>query len=166
MRIIFLFLSLSLILFSCKKEDDSIRYTKVSITKLTILNFPANNSSGDDWDGFTNGYYPDILFKITKSGTATSLYTLADASRYENVTAGDLPVSWSSGSGAPFFVLSDLSQAIDVDLYDFDSVSSNDYIGTATFNFLNYTSGSNKYPGSITISANGTSVKLDLIWLQ
>jgi hypothetical protein len=158
-------LSLSLIFFSCKKED-SILYTRVGVTKLTILNFPSKNSSGNDWDGLTNGYYPDIYFDITKSGTNTSLYTLATSNRYENVTAGDLPISWSSTSGAPFFIMSDLSQAIDVDMYDFDSLSSNDYIGTTTFKFFNYTSGSNRYPASITITANGISVKLDLVWLQ
>lgn len=156
---------LALILFSCKKDSSStVSYSKVSITKLTILASPPKNSSGGDWDNALAGYYPDVYFKITKAQTTETLFSLAVSSRHENLTQADLPIAWAAQSGAPFFTLSTLSQAIDVDLYDYDSLSTDEYMGSATFNFLAYTTGSNRYPSSVTVTSNGISIKLDLTW--
>lgn len=162
-----LFSAISLLLISCKKDSPStVSYSKVSITKLTVLAYPDKKPSGADWDNALAGYYPDVYFDITKSGTTETLYSLDVANRKENMTQADLPVSWSTSSGSAFFTLTNLSQAVDVDLYDFDSLSADEYMGTATFNFQNYTSGSNRYPSTITATSNGVSIKLNLTWIQ
>ncbi|MFN4892342.1 MAG: hypothetical protein ACK5G0_01090 [Bacteroidota bacterium] len=162
-----LFFFFPLFFYSCKKDSPApVSYTKVSVTKLTILASPATNNSGGDWDNALAGYYPDVYFKITNTGTTTALYSLPVANRQENMKQSDLPVSWAASSGAPFFVLSNLSQVVDVDLYDYESIGSDEYMGSATFNFSSYTSGSNSYPPSITVTTNRMSIKLDLIWLQ
>jgi hypothetical protein len=142
-----LFFFFPLFFYSCKKDSPApVSYTKVSVTKLTILASPATNNSGGDWDN--------------------ALYSLPVANRQENMKQSDLPVSWAASSGAPFFVLSNLSQVVDVDLYDYESIGSDEYMGSATFNFSSYTSGSNSYPPAITVTTNRMSIKLDLIWLQ
>ncbi len=153
---------------SCSKKDSIPEkvYTKVSVTKLTINSFPAGDASGYNWDNLLNGTYPDVYFKITNSGTSTALFSLATSNRIENLKVADLPQSWSNTSGAPFFVLSNLAQAVDVDLYDYDYATTDQYMGTATFDFTNYTTGSTKYPSTVTITSGSTSIKLDLIWLE
>lgn len=155
------------IFLGCKKEDDpAIVYSKVSITRLTILNFPVSNTTGGDWDSFITGTYPDVYFKITKSGTNTSLFDLNVSSRAEDLQLSNLPYSWFGTGGTSFFALTDLSQQIDVDLFDFDSTSGDEYMGTATFNFSNYTTGGSAYPQSITINNGFVSIKLDVTWQQ
>jgi hypothetical protein len=158
-----------MVISSCSKKDEStpaVVYTKVSVTKMTINNFPAGDASGYNWDNSLNGTYPDVYFKITNSGTTTALFSLATSSRIENLQVANLPKSWANTSGAPFFVLSDLTQAVDVDLYDYDYATTDQYMGSTTFNFSNYTTGSTKYPTTVTTTNGSVSVTLDLIWLQ
>jgi PKD repeat protein len=148
----------------------AIVYTKVSVTQLTIIDFPETKSDGSNWDGSLQGTFPDVYFQITKSGTTTSLYNLPVANRIENLRKVDLPKSWSKTDGTPFFILNDLTQAIDVDLYNYNSTSTDDYMGSTSFNFTNYTTGSNKYPTTVTTTKNlspnrNVTIKLDLIWI-
>ena len=148
----------------------AIVYTKVSVTKTTIIDFPETKSDGSNWDGSLQGTFPDVYFKITNSGTTTELYSLPTANRIENLRKVDLPKSWSKTDGTPFFILNDLTQAIDVDLYNYNSTSADDYMGSTSFNFTNYTTGSNKYPTTVTTTKNlspnrNVTIKLDLIWI-
>ena len=157
-----------MVIGSCSKKDSTPEkvYTKVSVSKLTILNYPATKTGGANWDASLQGTYPDVYFKLTQSGTTNSLYSLSTSSRAENLRTVDLPYSWSNSSGAPFYVLNDLTQIVDVDLYDYESIGTDEYMGTATFNFSNYTTGSTKYPSTLTMTTGSTSIKLDLIWLE
>jgi hypothetical protein len=154
---------------SCSKSDSSspvVSYSKVSISGLTILNYPATKSDGTNWDSGLNGTFPDVYFKVTKSTTTDELFSLAVGSRFENLRVTDLPKGWANSTGAPFLVLSDLSQNIDIDLYDYESVGTDEYIGTSTFVISDYISGNNKYPSSITATNGSISIKLDLIWIK
>jgi PKD repeat protein len=145
----------------------AIVYTKVGIIKLSILSYPPTKTNGDDWDSSLSGTYPDVYFEFTKTLTNTALYTLSNTVRAENLRPVDLPYVWGDiSTGSPFYVLNPLTQVIDVDLYDYESLGTDEYMGTATFDFTNYTTGSNKYPSSVTITTGSTSIKLDLIWLQ
>jgi hypothetical protein len=151
----------------CSKDTEiSKNYTRVGISKLTIVNYPQVNENGDDWDDALSGVYPDVYFQLTKSGTLDALYTLSSSSRLENLRVVDLPRSWADPSGGTFYVLGDLNQSVDVDLYDYDSFSSNEYIGTVTVDFGDYTSGSSKYPSTITKTSGSVSVKLEVVWLE
>lgn len=157
---------------SCSKSDSTpaatsvVSYSKVSISGLTILNYPATKTDGTNWDSGLSGTFPDVYFKVTKSTTTSELFALAVDSRFENLRVTDLPKGWGTSTGAPFLVLSDLFQNIDVDLYDYESVGTDEYIGTSTFVISDYISGNNKYPSSITAINGSVSIKLDLIWIK
>ena len=138
-------------------------YTKVGITQLVILNYPATKPDGSNWDPAINGTFPDVYFDITVSGTSTSLFLLAAANRAENLRTADLPYGWGT-IGTVFYLHNNLSQPIDVDLYDYDSLSSNEYMGTSSFNFSNYTTVTNPYPTTVTITNGQTSIRLSLAW--
>jgi hypothetical protein len=154
-------------LMGCSKDTElSKSYTRVGISKLTIVNYPQVNDNGDDWDSSLSGVYPDVYFRLTKSGTVDALYTLATSSRLENLRVVDLPRSWADPNGGTFYVLGDLNQAVDVNLYDYDSINSDEYIGTVTVDFGDYTSGSSKYPSTITKTSGSVSVKLEVVWLE
>jgi PKD repeat protein len=139
-------------------------YTKVGLSALTILNYPATKTDGSNWDPAINGTFPDVYFDITVTGTSTSLYTLAAANRKEDLRTSDLPSGWAATAGTSFYLHNILTQGIDVDLYDYDSIGSNEYMGTATFNLSNYTTGANPYPATVTITNGSTSIRLSLIW--
>lgn len=152
----------SVILWSCTKKTPEVTYSKVSISKLTILNFPETNG-GTYWDNPLNGNYADVYFKIRIAGTTVSLYDLPVGSCYVNLKLTDLPAGWGNSG---FFTLNNLNQQIDIDLIDYDYLSGSEYMSTATFDFSNYTTGSNKYPGTITITNGSTTVKLEISWFN
>jgi hypothetical protein len=150
--------------FSCKKDDPTpppITYSKVAITKVTLLGI-SNSNNGVNWDNVLAGYYPDVYFEITQAGTTTSIFELPTAQRHENIQNSDLPKSWAFSS--PYLVITNLTSSIDVDLYDFDSLSAAEFMGTTTFSFANYTTGPSKYPASATVTSGSYIVKLDFIW--
>lgn len=163
-----LIVTLATLFNSCSKDGgtSSKVYSRVGISRLTILSYPQTLPYGDDWDDALTGVYPDIYFRITKSGTIAALYALPTSSRKENLRVVDLPFSWSQNSGGTFFTHNDLNQAIDIDLYDYDSTTSDEYIGTVTVDFNDYITGSSKYPGTITKTLGSVSVKLELAWLE
>ncbi len=149
---------------SCSKETPSPSYTKVSIDNVTILNFP-NNNAGVTWDNALEGYDPDVYFKITNAGLSTVLYDAGSGSMIQNLTISALPYYWYNTNGSAIYTHNNLSQAIDIDLYDYDIASADKYMGSTTFNFSSYTTGSNKYPSSATVTNGSMSIQLELSWL-
>lgn len=152
------------IMTGCKKNDPApppITYSKVAITKVTLLGI-SNGNNGVNWDNPLAGNYPDVYFEITQAGTNNIIYALPTGQRAENIQNSDLPKSWAFSS--PYLVITNLTSSIDVDLWDFDSLSANEYMGTTEFNFANYTTGTNKYPPSATVTSGSYIVKLDFNW--
>ena len=148
------------ILFAGCDSDDEVVFTQVGITKLSINSFPSRNTSNDDWDSSLAGVFPDVFFNITESGNLTSLYQLPVSQRIENLRNSDLPTFWSTSNGSAFYQHTNLSQPIDINLYDYDTTSSDDYIGSITINFQNHSS----YPQIITKSVGNISITLELSW--
>jgi len=146
-------------------------FTKVGIEVLTIDKYPTTKTDGSDWDGSLQGTYPDIYFEVVKSSDYSTIFSLATTSRKENLRTVDLPSSWKSTvAGSPFC---DLIKGVDfdVDLYDFESVGTDEYIGTAQFNWSNISTLSNPYPTTIQSStfagmASKVGVTLKLIWQE
>ena len=156
----YVFLSLIVIsIFSCSKDEPTPTpsYSKVAITNVTVINFTDNNN-GSYWDGVDDA---DLYFRITPNGSTTSLFTLNTNLRAYDVDNTSVPISWAV---SPNLLISNLSSPIDVDLLDYDNIGQDDYIGTCTYNFSNYTIGSNKYPASVTTQSGSNIVKLDLTW--
>lgn len=139
-------------------------YTSVGISSLTILNYPATKTDGSNWDPSVNGTFPDVYFNLTVSGTVNSLYSLPVANRYEDLRVSDLPKAWSNTTGTVFYSHANLNQIMDVDLYDYDSLTPSEYMGTATFDFRNYMTVTNPYPTTVTMTKGSTTVKLGLVW--
>lgn len=147
----------------CKKDDaiptpPEPTYSKVKITKVTVIQFQDTDNSGYAWDDIDDA---DLYFEITYAGTSNSIFKLDPSLRYYDVTNSDVPLSWSF---SPNLLISSLSSPIDVDLWDYDNLNNDDYIGSCSYNFSNYTTGSNKYPPSITTQTGDNIIKLDLVW--
>ncbi len=130
--------------------------TKVVISKVTITNMPFLNSSGAGWDP-SNG--PDVYLKITDKQNNELID--GSGSVLDDIIPTLLPISWNITSG---LTITDFTSSIFIDLWDYDTFDSDDYIGYAGFNFSNYTEGANAYPASITITQNGITAKLDISW--
>ncbi|MCB9244947.1 MAG: PKD domain-containing protein [Flavobacteriales bacterium] len=130
--------------------------TKVKITRITVTDMPFSDGSGSGWDLF-NG--PDVFFKITDE--ADNVLFDATASRFSDVTPGDLPLSWDFT--VPFEI-TDFNISRFIDLWDFDTPDADDLIGYVGFLMEDYTSGANAYPSSVTATQDGITLKLDLVW--
>lgn len=146
-------------------------YTKVGIEVLTINKYPATKEDGTDWDGSFSGTYPDVYFEIVKSTDQSSIYSLAIASRIENLRTVDLPKGWGSTVSGTAFC--DLLKNVDfdVDLYDYESLGTDEYMGTAEFQWSKISTISIPYPSTVESSVyNGSSSKvgitLKLIWKE
>lgn len=151
-------------LFSCKKEDvvSPTMYSKVNITKVEVLSYPFANNTGNTWDdNVTSNSNPDMYFRIAKAGTTTELFTTSNHV-IDNVTSAMLPIAWN---GAPIVQVLDLNQAnFDFDFYDYDGLSSNDFMGTITLNFKDYTTGSNQFPTQKEITVGLFTIRISMYW--
>jgi PKD repeat protein len=94
------------------------RPTKVKMTKLTLTDFPETDN-GTGWD--TNSP-PDVLFEIQNSSGAVLF-----SSGYKiDLLISQLPTSYSTGLPYTF---TSLSTTYYIRFYDFDDLSSNDFMG-------------------------------------
>lgn len=171
--LLFSFILLFVGVTACQKDENSIpqkNYTRVGISKLTIVNYPPIRLDGSNWDSSFQGTYPDVYFKLINWSTGASFYSLSTSSRIENLRPFDLPKGWADPNGAPFFVYNNLGQLLNIELYDYESIGSDEYVGGVLIDFQSYTTGSNKYPSTITVNSVGsngtTTIKLDVIWLE
>lgn len=159
-------LMLAATLFSCKKDDltPSDTYSKVRIDKLEVLNFPITQSDGSNWDGAAQGTFPDMYFKVARANTTTIVYQITTGSRVENINLLSLPANWTGMGGISLFD-NDINQPIDIAFFDYDSSSGDDNMGGVSVDFSNYTFGSDKFPGTITLNNGLFSIKLYITWL-
>ncbi len=141
-------------------------YSKMSITKVTLLSYPPSTPNGSTWDTPSFGTFPDIFFQLTIENTATSLYTMSVNGRFDNVSNAMLPANWTATPpGAPIYTATNLTQGIDVDLYDYDSnMAINDFMGTCNFKPSTFTTGANAYPATITLVNGSLSFRLEVTW--
>ena len=154
-----LFFLLVLMLVGCSKEDSpsptEVIKTKVNLTRIEVPTYPSGT-----WDLTT---YPD--FYATFSNEFDQSY-------------GSSTTDWNINPSAtyPFFVsfvtpiqITNLSSGIlKIRIYDNDTddslAGSDDLMGTVNFNIADYTTGSNKYPSSVTKVENGIICKIFLTW--
>jgi hypothetical protein len=160
----FLILIFLVSLWSCGEEETTPtpNFSRANITRITINSFPTLDN-GETWDNSFAGFHPDVYAVIAIPGTTTELYSVGVSNRIENLQFSMLPRSWSN-SGTTLYAVTNLATSFDVDLYDYDSISTNQYMGTCTFNLSNFTSGSGAYPPSITITQGNVSITLDISW--
>lgn len=151
-KILVLLLAIAL-LASCKKDNEP-KFTKVTITKVTLSNYPITKASGSNWDDAINGTYPDTYYDITKVGTTTALYSSPFAS---DVELSDLPFAWTTATP---YTITNLTEGVDIDLYDYDSFGESDYMGTVSFKPIDYAS----FPAEVTLTVGNLTFKVTLSW--
>jgi hypothetical protein len=139
-------------------------YTKVGISGVSILNYPATKTDGSNWDPLINGIFPDVYFKIIDAVNGTILYTFDTKNRKEDLRIVDLPFSFTAPTGSLYYLHSNLNIGINVNIYDFDSITSDEFMGLSSFNFRDYVTTTNPYPTTVTVTNAATSLKLTLNW--
>lgn len=130
--------------------------TKVRITKVTITNFPFVDGNGAAWDLFSG---PDVFFNFVTQSNAV----LFDGTslRKMDVTPAMLPLIYILPTPHEISTFGTVQY---LDLWDYDTPDPSDLIGYVGFLMSNYTSGSSPYPSSISLTQNGITMTLDLIW--
>jgi len=127
---------------------------KVFLQAVTITSFPIRNESGEFWDIDS---YPDVYFTVSDS---SSIILSTENNYYENLNPTSLPATWTYISGVEFL---NWSTTYYIDLWDYDSVSSSDYMGSTNgFKFSQFVT----YPTSVQLqSSNGLiRITITLIW--
>lgn len=128
---------------------------KVFLQTVTIDAFPPLNATGGDWD-FNS--YPDVYFTISDSVT-NIMYS--PTTYFENLNPANLPVQWPPFS--PEFQFTNWNKKYYIDLWDYDTFSSSDYMGfTNEFKINQLVT----YPSTLQLqNTSGTiKVRLTLRW--
>ena len=128
----------------------------VKLDRLEIQTFPLKRPDGDCWDNSLGACYADVYFTIKRKSSGKIEYTHPTTSRAENVqtlpfTLADLP--W----------LKDLEDEFIIDFYDFDSITTPDYLGSCSVDFREYAK-RRKSPPEIKIETQNITLTIFLKW--
>ena len=123
--------------------------SKIRISKIEVLDFPATTSSGGGWDPASGA---DIFPRISDVSQSTTLF--APTTYYMDAVAGST-YSW------------DIVPSLDIDaqtqytfsLYDYDTTDPNDFMAGVVVAL--YQSGRN-FPTTLTLTAPGSNIKFRL----
>lgn len=124
---------------------------KITSVKITEMSF--TDGSGLGWDPFDG---PDVFFTISIPGGSVLLD--ASANRYSNISTSSLPISWNIASPV---TISPLNQIRFIEIYDYDTLDPDDFIGGTSFNPSTLIG---SYPNSTTIKLQGITIVLGLQW--
>lgn len=129
----------AIIVFSgCDKDnDEDLVPVKILINKITVTRFPQLNA-GSTWDFFDG---PDIYPVIGSwSGYAQNADNATSSNQYNFIPS-------------PSIEITNLNGVKIIELYDFDSTSGNDFMGSVNFVPNNKIDGK---PESFTVDAGGS----------
>ena len=129
-------------------------YTKVTIAKITVIAMPFTKSNGTGWDPFDG---PDVYTTITDS--LDVIKWDGSGAIANNLTSTQLPVAFSCN-----YLATNLFVARFIDLWDYETFGTNEYINYVSFRPSNYISLPSPYPSNVTLTQNQITVKLDLLW--
>jgi len=137
-----------------KTVNISPAYTKVAITKITIISMPFAKSNGTGWDPFDG---PDVYTTISDS--VDVLKWDGSGAIANNLTSSLLPVAFNCN-----YLHTNLFSTRYIDLWDYETFGSNEYINYVSFIASNFISLPSPYPANVTLTQNQITVKLDLLW--
>lgn len=122
------------------------------ITRIDLINYPVVKDNGASWD-FSSGADPFFVFHL---GTSTS-YTQNDfiSGYYNNVTGQGLSFAGIS------IIVHSLYNTWALDLWDYDSTSSHDLMGSIHFKPIDYV---NNFPTVIELKTAKAIARLRVIW--
>lgn len=153
-------LSIVIMVFGCSKDDSpaEVVKTKVKVTGYRIESFSFVAPDGYGWDGVSG--YPDVYCGFFNGQTLLDV-----TNTLPNINSLGLPLTknFSVQYEVPSFSDSITTVVMDSDQNDLPS-STDDEIGYVTFIMSDYTTGTNKYPATVTKTANGVTATLFLIW--
>lgn len=141
--------AISAVLISCSNPSEPPK--KVYVNSVTVNTFPSTNS-GNNWDPDASG--PDI-FPMILLGT-TEVWN-ASASHYSNCTN---TASYTFTAGLP--VELDLNSQYSIQIWDYDPLDPNDYVGGYYF------STSTSDPSNTIKSGDASStlqIEMELSWI-
>lgn len=123
----------------CSQQKTPI---SITITKIEVIRFPATDGTGAGWD-LSDGadIFPTLSLGSTVLYNPTTYYNNAS----QNTTYPFVP--------SPTIQLTNITAQYQIDLYDYDSTSSNDWMGGILFTPYSSTGG---FPSVLTIDAGGT----------
>ncbi|MCU0467543.1 MAG: thiol-activated cytolysin family protein [Arcicella sp.] len=141
---------------------------KVVIKSITFTELPSKDPDGNDWDF---GGLPDVFYGLsTPEGT---IIRRVPEKRFTDVTSSMISsgkITWSNVD----YEIKDFTKPIDIDAYDFDNLSDDEYMGYVRVLMSNYTkiTSTNNTPYPTTISEARTDektkativVRLELEW--
>ena len=134
---------------------------KVLIKSITFTQLPAKDPKGNDWD---LGGFPDVYYGIsTPDGTSLQI---APERRITDATSSMISggrVSWDNVN----FEVKDFTKPIDIDAYDYDNVSDDEYMGYVRILMSDYikitTSNSSLYPTTISEMRTDEKTKATIV---
>ncbi|MCB0606317.1 MAG: hypothetical protein KDD12_01295 [Lewinella sp.] len=112
-----------LLSFSTAGQSTESGNKRVIISNIQLLKFPELKTDGRRWDNYWGGYLPDVYFVI-KNVTAKKIMYSNPSRRIENLKLH------GTAEFSPGFVINDLTQTYAICLYDYDSITENDLIGS------------------------------------
>jgi hypothetical protein len=133
-------------------------YKSATITKITINSINPYSEKGYAWDDALGYSKPDLTCRISQKNTVGDIW--ASPFRHDNLETKNCPVSWTvSDSKLVLFSFPTFDNYVFVGLYDYDSLSSEDYMSGFTF-ILSEHLGSQK----IDLLEKGCSITVHLSW--
>lgn len=137
---------------STTSQTVSITPGNVYLRQITINQIPFNDSQGAGWD-LTTG--PDVYIDVVSGGTI-----VVSSSVVYDVTQSQLPIQYTLSNP---YQISNWSQQYRIDIWDYDDLSNDDYIGSVNFT-INGINQANNYPTTSTIQNGQVRVTLTLDW--
>jgi hypothetical protein len=96
---------------------------------------------------------------ISKSNIFDNIVKLSITDCYNNLTLSLLPVAFNCN-----YLHTNLFSTRFIDLWDYETFGSNEYINYVSFIASNFISLPTPYPANVTLTQNQITVKLDLLW--
>jgi hypothetical protein len=144
-KILFISALLILATTSCKKEP-----TSANIKSVTVTDFP-NNDGANQWDA---GSDADLYIKI-----AINQVVVWDAPTYYTDVLNTSSLSFTPSSAV---AVTDLTQDVQIDFYDYEDGITDQWMGGVIFQLEDY---KNDAPSSKDLTSGTFSITLSLDWI-
>lgn len=135
--------------------DDEPRYNALLVEAIRLESYPIRRPDGKEWDNVVNGYFPDILLRLTDGGGREFVI---NEKPVENLRPTELPRQFACNH-----TITKLDDTYTIRCIDFDSFNSNDTLGACTFSAKKIPAGSNAY---LLKNDNGLSMILTVRWMN
>jgi hypothetical protein len=128
----------------------SITPSRVFLDSLRVEQIPFVDGNGAGWD-LTTG--PDLIFELSNGAGV-----LISSSSHDDLSPSSLPVGWYF---SPEYQIQEWGTNYDIDLYDYDAGSANDFIGGFRFT-INGLISSYGYASSVVFRNSQQTIRIAL----